>query len=177
MLHKDAREETSCEKLRAGMGVEEPHWMSRVILSPHIRKPVRRMDSPGVFRTGRSSIGCVVRPSYGLFVHGACWAFIGRVIRPWDGLGVHGTCCSSIGRFEWPYGAVSSWRYHALPCSGEAALAAQRCWNAALYPLSLPWQRRSLHFDRHVSRRHSAIFPFYLGKSFETGTICTQRSI
>ena len=150
--------------MRAGMGVEEPHWMSRVILSPHIRKPVRRMDSPGVFRTGRSSIGCVVRPWDGLGVHRTGW-------------GVHGTCCSSIGRFEWPYGAVSSWRYHALPCSGEAALAAQRCWNAALYPLSLPWQRRSLHFDRHVSRRHSAIFPFYLGKSFETGTICTQRSI
>ena len=44
MLHKDALEETSCEKLRAGMGVKEPHWMSQAILSSHIRKPVRRVD-------------------------------------------------------------------------------------------------------------------------------------
>ena len=47
--------------------------------TPAYRKPVRRMDSPGVFSAGRSSIGCVVRSSYGLFVHGACWASIGRV--------------------------------------------------------------------------------------------------
>lgn len=145
--------------------------------------------------------GRVVRPWDVLDVHRACcsfmgrvgafWASIGRVIRPWDGLGrprgalfVHGTGwgvheahCSSIGRFERPYGTVSSWWHHTLPCSDEVALAAQRCLNAAQYPLSPPRQIRSLHFDRHVSRRHSAIFPFPLGKSVETGTICTQRSI
>lgn len=93
------------------------------------------------------------------------------------GWGVHGAHCSFIGRFGRPYGTVSSWRHHALLCSGEAALAAQRRWNVALYPLSPPWQRRSLHFDRHANRRHSAVFPFPLGKSVETGTICTQRSI
>jgi hypothetical protein len=80
MLHKDAREETSCEKLRAGMGVEESHWMPQMTPPPLIRKPVRRMDGPGVFKTGRSSIGCVVRPSDGLghpwgalFVHRDIW--------------------------------------------------------------------------------------------------------
>lgn len=31
--------------------------MSQVILSPHILKPVRRADGPGVFRTGCSSMG------------------------------------------------------------------------------------------------------------------------
>lgn len=128
-----------------------------------------------------------VRPWDGLGVHGAHCSPIGRVVRSWDELGrfgrpsdglfVHGTHCSFIGRFGRPYGTVSSWRHHALPCSGEAALAAQRCWNAALYPLSLPWQRWSLHFDRHANRRHSAVFPFPLGKGVETGTIGTQRSM
>ncbi len=79
MLHKDAREETSCEKLRAGMGVEEPHWIPQMTPPPHIRKPVRRMDAPGVFSAGRSSIGCVVRSWDGLFVHRTFWASIGRV--------------------------------------------------------------------------------------------------
>lgn len=150
---------------------EDPLDAAQMTLPPHIRKPVRRVERPGSFRTGRSSIGRV-------------GAFMGRVVRPWGVLGVHrtgwdvhGAHCSFIGRFGRPYGTVSSWRHHALLCSGEAALAAQRRWNVALYPLSPPWQRRSLHFDRHANRRHSAVFPFPLGKSVETGTICTQRSI
>ena len=68
MLHKDARGESSCEKLRAGMGVEESHWTPQMTPPPHIRKPVRRMDGPGVFKN---------RP----FVHRVRCSSIVRVVR------------------------------------------------------------------------------------------------
>ncbi len=178
MLHRDALEETCCERLPADFAWRRPIGCrpnDPTPAYPKARTPsgeARQLQNrPFVHRTGCSSIGRV-------------GAFMGRVVRSWDVLGVHrtgwdvhGAHCSFIGRFGRPYGTVSSWRHHALLCSGEAALAAQRRWNAALYPLSLPWQRRSLHLDRHANRRHSAVFPFPLGKSVETGTICTQRSI
>ena len=161
MLWRRLLREIACRhgRERASVAVS-----SDLVLAYQKACAVRRMDSPGVFRTGRSSIGRVGasmgrvgRPSDGLFVHRTGWASMGRVERPSDvlsvhrtGWDVHGAHCSFIGRFGRPYGTVSSWRHHALPCSGDAALAAQRCWNAALYPLSLPWQRRSLHFDRHA---------------------------
>ena len=148
-------------------------WRRPIGCRPNDPTP-RISESPYAEWRSRAASEQAVRPSDGL----------GRFGRPSDGAFAHGTGwdvheahCSSIGRFERPYGTVSSWWHHALPCSDEVALAAQRCLNAAQYPLSPPRQIRSLHFDRHVSRRHSAIFPFTLGKSAETGTICTQRSM
>lgn len=86
MLHKDALEETSCEKLRAGMGVKEPQWLSQAILSSHIRKPVLCVG--WIVQTSSEQ---AVRSSDVLGVHGTgwdvhetFWASMGRVGRPSD---------------------------------------------------------------------------------------------